>query len=200
MQNSMPLVAVMAVALGMCVGCAGASSTDRGAADAPAAKPLPVLVADPVAAVKAALPEGWHVDRVEEGARPLYRAEGKGTAIYLVEAGRKYIKQQFSAVLFVMPADYRDDLEPGTFGPAGAQTNAPALIVAASNAKVYLWGGENLKAGLLKALIQEAGHETEISWEKAKSLFASGRITSVSQNHKLVSERGCSTMVSSRCG
>jgi len=95
------------------------------------------LSGDPIASVKAALPEGYYVLRVEKEVSPWHRKPGKGTAIYVAAHGKQYAKAQFSAVVFVMPRDYQDDVTVAV----GAQTGPPRLIATTLDAKVYCWGG-----------------------------------------------------------
>jgi len=116
----------------------------------------PVVADDPVAALRSALPEGWEISKVETGAYPWNRKPGTGTEVYLVEKGKRYLKQQFSAVVWIMPPDYVDNVT--VMNPMEAQTNPPDLIAGASNGKVYLWGGdEKIKEVILRALMKEKG-------------------------------------------
>jgi len=95
------------------------------------------LVDDPEVAVKLALPEGWTILSVVHDTSPSYRPEGKGTAIFLGLKDKQYRKQQYSAVLFIMPPDYQD----GGVDPTGGQAQSPAarLIATTEEAKLYLW-------------------------------------------------------------
>jgi hypothetical protein len=107
---------------------------------------------DPVAAVRSALPKGWSISKVEENVHPWYRKPGRGTSLYLVEKDKEYTRAQFSAVLFIMPPDYQDEVVVGE----DAQTDTPQLIASKPNGKVYLWGGERIKETILKALTKDA--------------------------------------------
>lgn len=109
---------------------------------------------DPVAAVRSALPKGWEISRVEENVHPWHRKPGKGVGLYLVEKDKKYIKQPFSAVLFIMPPDYQDEV----IVSEGAQTNPSQLIASKANGKAYLWEGEQIKDVILKALTKETSN------------------------------------------
>ncbi len=112
------------------------------------------LVENPLVAIHNALPRGWSISKVDRDAYPWHRLEGKGTAIYLVEEETKYIKQQFSAVLFIMPAGYKDDI---TIRPGVAQTGPPNLIATVNDAKIYLWSGQDKKFRkvILEAIIRK---------------------------------------------
>jgi hypothetical protein len=120
----------------------------RGAGNKPKVK----LVDDPVEAIRKALPNDWAISKVKKDVHPWHRTKGTGTgtAIYLVEKGRRYGKAQFSAALFIMPPSYEGKL----LVPHGvAQTNAPHLVTTAKNGKVYFWGGNRaIKKLLTKAL------------------------------------------------
>jgi hypothetical protein len=107
----------------------------------------------PVYALRGMLPPGWAITRVERNTYPWYRPKGRGIAVYLVE-GRKYLQAPFSVALFIMPADYPDDL---TVKPGEGQTEAPALIAALGNGKVFFWGEapRRIKGRLLDAVIRD---------------------------------------------
>jgi hypothetical protein len=96
------------------------------------------LCADPVASIRVALPSGWSVLKVEEGAYPFYRPPASGRAIYLVRSASAGTKPDFDAVVYIMPADYADDGQDPVLVTA-PQTNPPHLMATAANAKVYLW-------------------------------------------------------------
>ncbi len=98
-----------------------------------------VLVTNPVEKVRGALPVGWTIIRVETNTYPFYRPEGKGTGIFLGIQGKRYSKQDYSAVLYIMPLPYEDGGEDPTHGQA--QTSPPRLIATTDKAKVYLWPG-----------------------------------------------------------
>lgn len=116
-----------------------------------------ILVSDPVAAVKAVLPDGWVILKVEENTYPSYRPKGNGKAIFLGLKEKKYSKQQYSAVLFLMPKDYNDGGSDPTKGQA--QTWPARLIAITQDTKIYLWprsqaeDWETMQQDLLKALI-----------------------------------------------
>jgi hypothetical protein len=98
-----------------------------------------VLVADPVAAIRKVLPKSWEILKVEHHTYPFYRPKGDGKAVFLGIAGKKYSKEQFSAVLYIMPADYQDGGDDPTHGEAASW---PARLVATTkDAKLYLWPG-----------------------------------------------------------
>ena len=115
------------------------------------------VVSDPEAAVKEALPDGWAILKVEENTNPSYRPKGNGKAIFLGLTGKKYLKQQYSAVLFLMPKNYDDGGHDPTKGKA--QSWPARLIATTSEAKLYLWPGpqaeawQTMQQDLLKALI-----------------------------------------------
>jgi len=117
-----------------------------------------VMVKDPVAVLKAVLPAGWIILEVRDGAHPHYRPEGNGTEILLGLEGKEYLKQQYSAALYIMPVDYED----GGADPTNCevQTRPPRLIATVSNAKLYLWPGpvidnwRTMQEDLLKALLK----------------------------------------------
>ena len=114
------------------------------------------LSTKPEATVKKVLPDGWMILRVEEDTYPSYRPEGNGKAIFLGLKNKTYLKQQYSAALFIMPPDYQD----GGADPTGdrAQSWPAQLISMTSEAKIYLWPGaqadnwETMQQDLLKAL------------------------------------------------
>ncbi len=116
------------------------------------------LVSDPVTAVKTVLPDGWAILKVEENTYPSYRPKGNGKAIFLGLKEKKYIKQQYSAVLYLMPNDYDDGGPDPTKGQA---SSFPARLIATTqDTKVYLWPGSQaedwgtMQQDLLKALIE----------------------------------------------
>jgi hypothetical protein len=122
------------------------------------------LVADPVGAVERVLPAGWTVLRVEADTDPSYRPKGSGTAIFLGLKDKKYLKQQYSAVLFIMPSDYRDGGEDPTHGEA--QSWPARLVAATDKAKIYLWPGSSagtwktMQSDLLRALMRKQDQRT----------------------------------------
>jgi hypothetical protein len=128
------------------------------AATCSAAEPR-VLVADPVAAIRKVLPKAWEILKVEDHAYPFYRPKGDGKAVFLGIAGKKYSKQQFSAVLYIMPADYQDGGDDPTHGQAASW---PARLNATTkDARLYLWPGpqaedwKTMQEDLLRAVITE---------------------------------------------
>ncbi len=118
------------------------------------------ITTDPVPAVRAVLPRGWTILKVEDGTYPWYRPKGLGTAIFMAISGKKYLKQDYSAVLFIMPSDYKDGGEDPTHGQA--QTFPPRLIAKTKNAKLYLWPGpeaedwKTMQQDLLRALTKNS--------------------------------------------
>ncbi len=117
----------------------------------------PTLTTNPVAAVKAVLPRGWVILKVEDNTYPSYRPRGKGTAMFLGISAKRYRKQECSAVLYIMPKDYED----GGVDPTHGQAQSPParLIATATDGKVYLWppngraeGWTTMLEDLLKAL------------------------------------------------
>lgn len=153
MQKTATVIALVAVA-GL-LGCRRRS----GSPQAPQAKPKPKqLVDDPVAAVKAALPQGWIVLKVEENTHPPYRPKAGGRAIFLRIAGRKYPKIGYEAALYIMPPDYQDGGEDPTDGKA--MTWSARLIGSTEHAKLYLWSQDrgppwsSMREDLLKALVK----------------------------------------------
>jgi len=80
-------------------------------------------------------------------------------AVFLGVSGMKYTKQQYSAVLYIMPQDYEDGGNDPTHGQA--QSPPARLIATARNGKVYLWppNGQaedwrTMQQDLLKALVK----------------------------------------------
>jgi len=116
------------------------------------------LISDPVVAVKTVLPDGWAILKVEENTYPSYRPKGNGKAIFLGLKEKKYLKQQYSAVLHLMPSDYNDGGPDPTKGQA--QTWPARLIATTQDTKIYLWPGSQaedwrtMQQDLLKALIK----------------------------------------------
>ena len=95
------------------------------------------LVDNPVEAIQSILPEGWIILRVDNDTYPSYRPPGKGKAIFFAISGKKYIKQQYEAVLYIMPIEYDDGGEDPTGGQA--QSWPPRLIETTEKFKIYLW-------------------------------------------------------------
>lgn len=115
-----------------------------------------IVVSDPVAAVKAVLPDGWIILKVVENTSPSYRPKGNGMAIFLGLKEKKYSKQQYSAVLYLMGNDYDDG---GVDPTKGKASSFPARLIATiQDTKVYLWprsqaeGWGTMQQDLLKAL------------------------------------------------
>ncbi|MBI3985439.1 MAG: hypothetical protein HY343_00840 [Lentisphaerae bacterium] len=98
-----------------------------------------MIVTNPVETVRGTLPREWTILRVETNTYPFYRPKGNGTSIFLGLQGKKYLKQDFSAVLYIMPSEYEDGGEDPTGGQA--QSWPPRLIATTDKAKVYLWPG-----------------------------------------------------------
>jgi len=115
------------------------------------------IVTNPVEAVRGVLPSGWTILRVETNTYPSYRPKGNGTAIFLGIKGKRYLKQDYSAVLHIMPSEYEDGGEDPTHGQA--QSWPTRLIVTTDKAKMYLWPSsqaedwKTMQADLLKVLI-----------------------------------------------
>jgi hypothetical protein len=116
------------------------------------------LVEDPVKAITAVLPKGWVILKVQHNTHPSYRPKGKGTAIFFGRSGKKYLKQDYSAEIDIMPADYQDGGEDPTQGKA--QTWPARLIAKTVDAKIYLWPGSEaegwttMQKDLMKALFR----------------------------------------------
>ena len=119
---------------------------------------IPKLVDDPVAAIKATLPEGWVIQEVCENTYPPYRPEGKGRAVFLGVPRKQGAdeKPPYEAVVYFMPKDYGDGGEDPTHGQA--QTWPARLIATTDSTKIYLWdfdqGRGNLKNDILKTIVQ----------------------------------------------
>ena len=151
MRKTVTVVAM--VALAGLLGCRRQS----GSPQAPQPKPKQ-LADDPVAAVKAILPDGWAVLKVEENTHPPYRPKAGGRAVFLGIAGRKYPKIGYEAALYIMPPDYQDGGEDPTDGKA--MTYPARLIGTTEDAKLYLWGDDrgppwaSMRGDLLKALVK----------------------------------------------
>lgn len=116
------------------------------------------VVTNPVDAVRSVLPVGWIIQRVDTNTYPSYRPKGTGTAIFLGIEGRKHIKQDYFAVVHIMPSDYRDGGEDPTQGEA--QSWPARLIASTDNGKIYLWPGpqtedwRSMQSDLLKVLVK----------------------------------------------
>lgn len=124
----------------------------------------PRLVSDPVAAITKVLPKTWTVLKVEEHTYPFYRPKGDGKAVFLGISGKNYTKQGYSAVLYLMPANYEDGGKDPTHG--GAQTIPARLVATTTDAKLYLWPGpeaedwKTMQEDLLKALVKSGEPST----------------------------------------
>ncbi len=125
---------------------------------------------DPVEAIKSVLPSGWKIDKVERNAYPSYRPPGNGSGVFLVISGKSYAKWQYSAVVYIMPADYED----GGPNPGGGlmptgQTWPPGLIGQTRKRKIYLWPYANhpdwptIKSDILRALVGALGPQKTAS-------------------------------------
>ena len=116
------------------------------------------IVTNPVDAVRGVLPSGWTILRLETNTYPSYSPKGNGTAVFLGIKGKKYLKQDYSAVVHIMPSEYEDGGEDPTHGQA--QSWPARLIATTDKAKVYLWPGpqaedwKTMQTDLLKALIK----------------------------------------------
>ncbi|MDY0166833.1 MAG: hypothetical protein RBS80_09835 [Thermoguttaceae bacterium] len=122
------------------------------------------IVTNPVESVRGILPGGWTILRVETNIYPFYRPKGDGTAIFLGIQGKKYAKQDYSAVLYMMPSDYDDGGEDPTGGQA--QSWPPRLIAKTDKVKMYLWPSpqaerwKTMQRDLLAALIRKEKQRT----------------------------------------
>jgi hypothetical protein len=121
---------------------------------------MPIIATNPVAAVRAVLPPGWTILKVEDGTYPSYRPKGSGKAIFLGVSGKEYLKEQFSAAVYIMPSDYEDGGDDPTQGKAAGW---PARLIATTKtAKVYLWPGaqaedwQTMQKDLLRALVKHS--------------------------------------------
>lgn len=116
------------------------------------------LVRDPVAAIRAALPAGWVVQKVEDDAHPFYLEKGNGKAIYIgppLEAiDPSKVKTPHQAVLWIMPPDYQGR---PVAGASEVQTITPWRLAATKDAVLYWWGSppEEVKAAILDAIFAE---------------------------------------------
>ena len=99
----------------------------------------PAAADDPVAPFKAILPDGRSILRVENDTYPAYRPKGK--AIFLVSREHRTVKQDYEAVVYIMPPDYDDGGPDPTHGQA--QSNPAQLIASTPQAKIYLWGSKD---------------------------------------------------------
>ena len=116
----------------------------------------PTIGTNAIAAVKSILPQGWTILKTEDNTYPDYRPKGNGTAVFLGISGKTYLKQQYSAVLYIMPPDYQDGGDDPTHGDAASW---PARLIATTKAaKLYLWPGpqaedwQMMQADLLRAI------------------------------------------------
>lgn len=102
-----------------------------------AIKVLKQVRADPVASLRPVLPEGWRVLRVEEKTYPGDRPKGEGKAIFLVGPRRTTMKQDYHAIIYIMPADYEDGSADPTRGRA--QEPPARFFLATPDARIYLF-------------------------------------------------------------
>jgi hypothetical protein len=120
----------------------------------------PTMLTNPVSAIRAVLPHGWTILKVEDNTYPFYRPKGNGKAVFLGISEKKYLKEHFSAVLYIMPLDYQDGGDDPTHGKAASW---PARLIATTKtAKLYLWPGsqaedwKTMQEDLLKALARNS--------------------------------------------
>src|SRR4051794_30272930 len=99
-ERSSASLRLVIVCVVCCVaGCASTHpGTERPAADADQA----------VARVRAILPTGWIILRIERETYPFYRARGKGVAVYLAPPKPNQRKSEYEGAVFIMPSTYRD--------------------------------------------------------------------------------------------
>ena len=140
--------AIMALGLLVFVGCSRndppPSSEPGNGVPAPSAdvweRPDAHLVDDPVSAVREALPHGWEILKVKENTHPPYRPEANGRALFLGIVGKKHVKIQYDAALYIMPPGYQD----GGVDPLNgkeAMTDPARLLAVTADARLYLRGG-----------------------------------------------------------
>jgi hypothetical protein len=116
------------------------------------------LVDDPEAAINSILPKDWYILKVENDTYPCYRPPGKGKAVFFAVSGTQYIKQQYQAVLYIMPIEYNDGGEDPTGGEA--QTWPARLIATTDKFKIYLWPDSStspwktMREDILKVIIK----------------------------------------------
>jgi hypothetical protein len=102
-------------------------------------KSLPPADADDaIARIKAIMPEGWTVWKIDRDTYPFYRKAGKGTAVYLAPPERHQLKTEYEGVVFLMPRNYSDG---GPHDPTRGQgqTSPPRYIGRNKKMRVYLW-------------------------------------------------------------
>ena len=110
------------------------------------------LVDDPIAAIRQVLPEGWTIAKIEQDTWPYYRQEGSGTALTLIESGKAYLKQQYSAMIWIVPPEYVGAV---VSGGKEQQEETPALIADCPNGKIYMWGGHALRDAVVQAVLKD---------------------------------------------
>jgi hypothetical protein len=117
-----------------------------------------VPAGDLVAAIRAVLPKGRVVSRVEENAHLPNGPKAKGKAIFMSSPQPLGPMQSKETVVYIMPADYQDG---GKESPQEQQYRA-RLILTTATAKIYLRGNEtpfsstgwhSLKDHIIKALV-----------------------------------------------
>src|SRR4051812_46501820 len=102
-----------AIRLGMILLLTGCAAHSRNATTQPAAD-----ADEAVARVRAILPAGWQVVRVDRDTFPFYRSSGKGVGVYIAPPTLHQRKAEYEGAVFIMPASYNDPGGDPTHGKA----------------------------------------------------------------------------------
>ena len=113
------------------------------------------------ALIKSILPSNWFISRIENNSWPFYHEKGNGKTFYLARRGASYKKQQYSAVIWIMPVNYNGQVQ----SPLDTQaTPAPKLICTTKYSQFYIQGfSQQLEKRLIAAIL---GTEDEKTWGK----------------------------------
>ena len=108
----------------------------------PIAQPVdPTDEADIVRRLQTILPDGWRILVTQRDTYPSFRPPGKGIAVFLAPPVPPNRKDNYQAIVYIMPPDYQD----GGPDPTSRRAQSwPARLVATNDRmKIYVWGGWN---------------------------------------------------------
>ncbi len=111
-----------------------------------------------IEAIEKSLPDNYHITKREEKSSPFYLETGDGVALYIADKNARYIKQQYSDVVWLMPKHYAG--RPSIEDQSPHQTWSPRLILETNHFKVYNWPGPTELSKKIVEVIEKTEKES----------------------------------------
>ena len=95
-----------------------------------------------IAAMEKSLPDNYFIKEIHGDSSPVHLEKGNGIAVFIADKNIEYLKQQYSAVVWLMPKQYagKSTIESKTEGQNhGSQEPSAVLSAETKNFRIYHW-------------------------------------------------------------